>query len=161
MTTADVIPRLIRVLQRSPPEHARASATSLLRLLTQAPQQLAPTLLHAPTALAGPSSTLLAPPVAAAQHTRRNSSKCDPLLGQASSTVLGSSVGGGAHAQGASPQQLQSRGGPRSGLRSPGSTSPGSTSPRHSCSRPGSTRQSMEKTESFDVIAREMKFRGG
>lgn len=154
--SADVIPRLIRMLQRFPPEHARASATSLLRLLTQAPQQLAPALMHAPTALAGPSPTLLGLPVAAAQHTRSNSSGCDPLLSRASSAVVGSSVVGGAHAQGVSPQQLQNRGSPQSGLRSPGRTSP-----RHSCSRPSSTRQSMEQTESFDMIAREMKFRGG
>ena len=156
MVAADVIPRLIQVLQRFPPEHARASATSLLRLLTQAPVQLAPPLLHAPTALAGPSATLLGPPVAAAQHTRSNSSGCDPLLGQAGSTVLGSSGVGGAHVQGVLPQQLQNRGCPKSGLRSPGSTSP-----RHSCSRPAPTRQSMEQTECFDVVAREMKFRGG
>ena len=154
--TADVIPQLIRVLQRFPPEHARASATSLLRLLTQAPQQLAPTLLHAPTALAGPSPTLLAPPVAAAQHTRSNSSGCDPWPGQTGSTVLESFVSEGAHAQRASHKQLQTRGCPQSGPRSPKSSSP-----RQSCSRPGSTRQSMEQTESFDVIAREMKFRGG
>ena len=156
MMAADVIPRLIRVLQCSPPEHARASATSLLRLLTQAPQQLVSALLHAPTALAGPSPTLLPPHVAASLHTRSNSSGGDPLLGQAGSIASGRTAAGGAHAQGVFHQQLQSRGGPKSGLRTSGSTSP-----RHSSSRPGSTRQSMEQTESFDVIAREMKFRGG